>query len=187
MDTILRQTDHMRLVYDKETITRRVRELAAQIDVLYGNEPLVIICVLKGAFMFFSDLVRHLTISPELDFVRLASYGSQAESSRNIAFTKDVELSLEGKHVLVVEDIVDSGHTMDFLLRQLGTRGARSLRLAVLLDKQERRQVPVLAHFVGFALPAGFIVGYGLDYAERFRALPALYEIPLGEETGDQG
>ena len=88
---------------------------------------------------------------------------------------------MQGKHVLVVEDIVDSGHTMDFLLRQLGTRGARSLRLAVLLDKQERRQVPVLAHFVGFALPAGFIVGYGLDYAERFRALPALYEIPCEE------
>lgn len=181
MDPILRNAARMRLVYDEDAIARRVRELAAEIDALYGNEPVVIICVLKGAFMFFSDLVRNLAISPELDFVRLASYGHQSESNRNVAFTKDVEISLQGKHVLVVEDIVDSGHTMDFLLRQLGTRGARSLRLAVLLDKQERRQVPVLAHFVGFALPAGFIVGYGLDYAERFRALPALYEIPCGD------
>ena len=161
-DPILRNAARMRLVYDEETIARRVRELAAEIDALYGDEPLVIICVLKGAFMFFSDLVK-------------------TAGSSNVAFTKDVEISLQGKHVLVVEDIVDSGHTMDFLLRQLGTRGARSLRLAVLLDKQERRQVPVLAHFVGFALPAGFIVGYGLDYAERFRALPALYEIPCEE------
>lgn len=180
-DPIVRNAPRMRLVYDEETIARRVRELAAEIDALYGDEPLVIICVLKGAFMFFSDLVKNLTSSPELDFVRLASYGHETTSSRNVAFTKDVEISLQGKHVLVVEDIVDSGHTMDFLLRQLGTRGARSLRLAVLLDKQERRQVPVLAHFVGFALPSGFIVGYGLDYAERFRALPALYEIPCEE------
>ena len=180
-DPILRNAARMRLVYDEEIIARRVRELAAEIDALYGDEPLVIICVLKGAFMFFSDLVKNLTISPELDFVRLASYGHKTAGSSNVAFTKDVEISLQGKHVLVVEDIVDSGHTMDFLLRQLGTRGARSLRLAVLLNKQERRQVPVLAHFVGFALPAGFIVGYGLDYAERFRALPALYEIPCEE------
>lgn len=170
--------DKMHVVYDEETIRRRVAELAAEIDALYKDEPLVILCVLKGAFMFFSDLVRQLTISPELDFVRLASYGQGTESNHNIAFTKDVEISLSGKHVLVVEDIVDTGYTMDFLLRQLAARGARSLRLAVLVDKQERRKVPVLAQFIGFALPAGFIVGYGLDYAERFRALPAIYEIP---------
>lgn len=169
---------NMHVVYDEAAIQKRVKELAAEIDALYGDEPLVIICVLKGAFMFFTDLVRHLTISPELDFVRLASYGDSTESNHTISFTKDVEISLTGKHVLLVEDIVDTGYTMDFLLRQLGARGARSLRLAVLVDKQERRKVPVLAHFVGFALPAGFIVGYGLDYAERFRALPAIYAIP---------
>lgn len=180
-DPILRHADHMRLLYDADSIARRVRELAAEIDGLYKDEPLVMICVLKGAFMFFSDLVKNLTISPELDFIRLASYGNQTASSRNVSFTKDVESSLTDKHVLVVEDIVDSGHTMDFLLKQLATRGPRSLRLAALLDKKERREVPVFAHFVGFALPAGFIVGYGLDYAERFRTLPALYEIPCGD------
>lgn len=172
----------LRLVYDEEAIRKRVKELATEIDALYRDEPLVVVCVLKGAFMFFSDLVRNLSISPELDFVRLASYGQHMESGHNIAFTKDVEVSLAGKHVLVVEDTIDTGYTMDFLLRQLGARGARSLRLAVLVDKQERRKVPVLAHFVGFALPAGFIVGYGLDYAERFRALPAIYEIPCDED-----
>ena len=180
-DPILRNAERMRLLYDADSIAQRVRELAAEIDALYKDEPLVMICVLKGAFMFFSDLVKNLTISPELDFVRLASYGSKATSSRNVSFTKDVESSLTDRHVLVVEDIVDSGHTMDFLLKQLAARGPRSLRLAALLDKSERREVPVFAHFVGFALPAGFIVGYGLDYAERFRALPALYEIPCGE------
>lgn len=180
-DPILRNADRMRLLYDSDSIARRVRELAAEIDALYAAEPLVMICVLKGAFMFFSDLVKNLTISPELDFVRLASYGNGTTSSRNVSLTKDVETSLTGKHVLVVEDIVDSGHTMDFLLKQLAARGPRSLRLAALLDKKERRELPVLAHFVGFALPAGFIVGYGLDYAERFRALPALYEIPCGD------
>ena len=170
--------DKMRLLYDKESIQQRVKELAAEIDTLYKDEPLVIICVLKGAFMFFSDLVRYLTISPEVDFVRLASYGKGTESSQNIAFTKDVETSLTGKHVLIVEDIIDTGYSMDFLLRQLAARGAQSLRLAVLVDKQQRRRVPVSPHFIGFALPAGFIVGYGLDYAERFRTLPAIYEIP---------
>lgn len=170
--------EKMYVVYGKAAIHKRVRELAGEIDALYGDEPLVIICVLKGAFMFFSDLVRELTISPCIDFVRLASYGEGTEREQNIAFTKDVEISLTDKHVLVVEDIIDTGYTMDFLFRQLGARGARSVRLAVLVDKQERRKVPILAHFVGFALPAGFIVGYGLDYAERFRALPEIYEIP---------
>ncbi|MCH5278062.1 MAG: hypoxanthine phosphoribosyltransferase [Desulfovibrionaceae bacterium] len=180
-DPILRNAHRMRLLYDADSIARRVRELAAEIDALYKDEPLVMICVLKGAFMFFSDLVKNLTISPELDFVRLSSYGSQTTSSRSVSFTKDVESPLTDRHVLVIEDIVDSGRTMDFLLRQLSARGPRSLRLAALLDKKERREVPVFAHFVGFALPAGFIVGYGLDYAEHFRALPALYEIPCGE------
>lgn len=168
----------LRLVYSEEVIQQRVKELAAEIDSLYNDEPLVIICVLKGAFMFFSDLVSHLTISPELDFVRLASYGAGKGSSRNISFTKDVEISLAGKHVLVVEDIVDTGHSMEFLFHQLAARGAKTLRLAVMVDKTERREVPIFPDFTGFALPEGFIVGYGLDYAERYRALPAIYEIP---------
>ena len=161
----------------EEAIQKRVREMADEISVLYKDEPLVVVCVLKGAFMFFSDIVRHLSCKPELDFVRLASYGTASSSSRTVTFTKDVEIPLEGKHVLIVEDIVDTGHSMDFLFRQFQARGARSLRLAVLLDKHERREVPVTSHFVGFALPSGFVVGYGLDYAERYRELPAIYEV----------
>ena len=124
--------------------------MAGEISTLYKDEPLVVVCVLKGAFMFFSDLVRHLTCKPELDFVRLASYGSAAQRSKTITFTKDVEIPLEGKHVLIVEDIVDTGHSMDFLYRQ-------------------------------FTLPSGFVVGYGLDYAESYRELPAIYEAEIEE------
>lgn len=170
---------NLRVLISEEAIQNRVKEMAQEINALYKDEPLVVVCVLKGAFMFFSDLVRHLECRPQLDFVRLASYGQDSKSSRNITFTKDVEISLEGKHVLIVEDIVDTGHSMDFLLRQFQARGARSLRLAVLLDKHERREVPVTTHFIGFALPRGFVVGYGLDYAETYRELPAIYEAEI--------
>lgn len=164
----------------EEEITRRMDEMAEEINALYADEPLVVVCVLKGAFMFFSDLVKRLKCRPQLDFVRLASYGAHT-ASQTINFTKDVELPLEGKHVLVVEDIIDTGHSMDFLFRQLAARGTRSLRLAVLVDKHERREVPVTAHFVGFSVPNGFLVGYGLDCAEQYRELPALYEAIIEE------
>jgi len=168
----------LKQVYGEEQIQSRVAELAAEISTLYDGEALVVVCVLKGGFMFCSDLTRRLAgPQVEVDFVRLASYGSSTTSSRTVSFVKDVELSLAGKHVLVVEDIIDTGHTMDFLLRQFAARGVKSLRLAVMLDKQERREVPVNADFIGFALPGGFIVGYGLDYAERYRELPAIFEI----------
>jgi hypoxanthine phosphoribosyltransferase len=168
----------LRKIYDKEHIQNRVTELAAEISALYDGEPLVLVCVLKGAFMFFGDLARRLAgPQVEVDFVRLASYGNSAATSRTISFVKDVELALAGKHVLIVEDIVDTGHTMDFLLRQFAARGAKSLRLAVMVDKQERRETPVNADFTGFALPGGFVVGYGLDYAEQYRELPDIFEI----------
>ena len=163
---------NLKPLISEEAIQTRVKEMAGEISTLYKDEPLVVVCVLKGAFMFFSDLVRHLTCKPELDFVRLASYGSAAQRSKTITFTKDV---------LIVEDIVDTGHSMDFLYRQFQARGARSLRLAVLVDKNERREVPVTSHFVGFTLPSGFVVGYGLDYAESYRELPAIYEAEIEE------
>ena len=169
----------LKVVYSADMIQQRVAELAEEIALSYDeDDEVVAVCVLKGAFMFFSDLTRHLSLlNMEVDFVRLASYGKGAYPTRAVSFIKDVELSLAGKHVLVVEDIIDTGHTMDFLLRQFKARGAKSLRLAVMVDKQERREVPVKADFTGFALSGGFIVGYGLDYAERYRALPAVYEV----------
>ena len=169
--------DTLRCVYSKEAIAERIRAIGAEINRLYEGEDLVAVCVLKGAFMFFSDLMKELTVRPRIDFVRLASYGSGTQSTGDVMLVKDVELSLEGKHVLIVEDVIDSGHSMDFLLRLFAMRGAASLRLAVLVDKRGRREVAVTPDFTGFTLDEGFIVGFGLDYAERYRELPAVYEV----------
>ena len=173
--------EHMlRLVYSREEIAARVREISAEVNRLYEGKDLVVVCVLKGAFMFFSDLVKELTVRPQLDFVRLASYCSGTRSAGDVMLVKDAELSLEGRHVLIVEDVIDSGHSMDFLLRLFAVRGAASLRLAVLVDKKERREIDVAPDFTGFTLKEGFIVGYGLDYAENYRELPAIYEVVSG-------
>lgn len=173
-----RGKETLRRVYSREVIAARVREIAMEVNGLYADKPLVVVCVLKGAFMFFSDLVKELSVRPQIDFVRLASYGSGTKSAGDVMLVKDVELSLEGKHVLIVEDVIDSGHSMDFLLRLFGMRGAASLRLAVLVDKQERREVDVQPDFVGFtAVNEGFIVGYGMDCAENYRELPDICEL----------
>lgn len=171
-------TEHpLRCVFSREEIAARVAAIGSEINTLYAGEELVVVCVLKGAFMFFSDLMKELTVRPQADFVRLASYGAGMQSAGDVMLVKDVEASLEGRHVLVVEDVIDSGHSMDFLLNLFRMRGVASLRLAVLVDKKERREVPVSPDFVGFTLAQGFIVGYGLDYAERYRELPAIYEV----------
>ena len=157
-----------KIVYTSDQIAERVRAMAAEIDAFYGDEPLVAACVLKGAVFFFTDLVRAMrTENLELDFVRLSSYGKGTSSSRHVVFSKDVDCDITGKHVLIVEDVVDSGLSMQFLMRQFEARGARSLRLAALVDKNERREVDVRVDFAGFKLEEGFIVGYGLDYAEK--------------------
>jgi len=117
----------------------------------------------------------------EIDFVRLASYGNGDTSSGTVSFLKDIELSLQGKDVIVVEDIVDSGLTMEFLVRRLEARGVNSLRIVALIDKLEHRKCPVTVDFSGFTLTGGFVVGYGLDYAERFRELPAVYSLEFEE------
>ncbi len=169
----------LRLLYSSAEIDARVRAIAEEINMRYAGEPLVVICVLKGAFMFFSDLLKYITVKPEIDFVRLASYGGGIESSRAISFTKDVEISLQGKHILLVEDVVDSGITMSFMLQQMQARQVASIALATLVDKQERREACVSIDFSGFTLSDGFIVGYGLDYAEKYRELPAIYVVDL--------
>ena len=169
------KTDGLRVLFDESVIQARVDELARQIDACYGEEPLVVLCVLKGAFMFFSDLVRRLECRPALDFIAVSSYGYAACSGECVTLIKDAHVSLEDKHVLLVEDIVDTGRTIHWLLGHLSCRKLRSLRVAALIDKQERREVPVHVDFHGFRVAGGFIVGYGLDYAEHYRELPALY------------
>lgn len=166
------------VLFSKEQIDKRVKELAFEINKRYAGQPLVVICVLKGAVIFFADLVRYINVRPELDFVRLASYGSGTNAG-TISFTKDLEISLQGKHVIVVEDIVDTGHTMQFLFRQLEARKAKSIALCALIDKYERRTVDITVDFSGFKVNEGFIVGYGLDYAEKYRELPDIRILEL--------
>ena len=160
-----------------ESIAKRVDELARRINEDYRGKDPVVLCVLNGAFMFFADLVRKLKVEPRVDFVRLSSYGKSDTSSGSIAFVKDAELPLAGKDVLIVEDIVDTGLTMDFLVREIRSRGVNSLRIAALVDKVERRTVDLTVDYVGFTIPSGFIVGYGLDYVGRFRELPGIYVV----------
>ena len=168
----------LRIVFTEARIQERIAGMAREIDAVYGEEPLVAVCVLKGAVHFFSDLSRRLrNPAVELDFVRLSSYGNATASSRHVTFSKDVDCDVRGKHVLIVEDVVDSGHSMRFLAAQFRARGVASLRIAALIDKMERREVGVCVDFVGFQLERGYIVGCGMDCAERYRALPAVYEL----------
>lgn len=167
-----------KLLFSAEDIAARVAELGEEISAAYTGEPLVAVCVLKGAVHFFSDLTRAISREDlEMDFIRISSYGTGTVSSRQIKLTKDLECDVRGKHVLVVEDVVDSGHSLRFLLDLLADRGARSVRIATLVNKTERREVDIPVTFSGFMLDSGFIVGYGLDHAERYRALPSIYEL----------
>lgn len=170
-----------RLILNREALARRVAELGAQLGRDYrGLEP-VFVGILKGAFIFLADLVRALPFPVEVDFVRAASYGAGTETSGTIRITKDVELPLAGRHVLLVEDIVDVGLTLDFLRRHLAAKGPTSLKICCLIDKRERRRVEVPLDYVGFTVPGGFLVGYGLDCGEKLRTLPEVYALETGE------
>ena len=167
------------VVFSEAEIDTRIRELAAEINCDYAGKDLVVVGVLKGAFMFFSDLVKRMNVRPTLDFVRIASYGNSMSGNERIYLTKDVELPLQDKHVLVVEDVVDTGRSMEFLFGQLAARGAASVKLCALVDKCERRTVDIKVDYTGFKLDEGFIVGYGLDYAEKYRELPEIRILEL--------
>jgi hypoxanthine phosphoribosyltransferase len=174
-----------RCLLSREDIARRVAELAAQISRDYADRDLVMVGVLKGAFIFLADLVRALPFPVEVDFVRLKSYGGGTTSSGEIAITKDVEEHLQGRDVLIVEDIVDLGLTLDFLRKHLLTRQPRSLKICCLIDKRERRQVEVPLDYTGFVVEKGFLVGYGLDCGEKNRTWPEVYI--LEPESGAGG
>jgi hypoxanthine phosphoribosyltransferase len=155
-----------------EDLERRVTELAAEISRDYKGRDLVLVGVLKGAVFFLSDLMRQLEMSVEVDFMAVASYGSATKSSGVVRILKDLDAVIEGRDVLIVEDIVDSGLTLQYLLRNLGARNPRSLEVCALLIKPERRKVDLHTRYVGFEIPNRFAIGYGLDHAEHYRNLP---------------
>ncbi|MDD5168949.1 MAG: hypoxanthine phosphoribosyltransferase [Syntrophales bacterium] len=163
------------ILFHRETIRTRIGELAAAIDRDYHGKELVVIGVLKGAFIFMADLIRCLKISCVVDFVRLASYGAGSVSSGQVVITKDIETEIRGRDVLIVEDIVDTGLTLTFLVEVIRSRGPASVAVCAFLDKRGRRKVPFEADYVGFSMEDAFVVGYGLDFNEKARFLPDVY------------
>lgn len=166
--------DVKKVLLSEEEIKKRVQELGEAISQDYKGEELVLVCVLKGAVVFYTDLIRAIgsDVDVLLDFISCSSYGNGTVSSGEVRIMKDLDRSVEGKHVLVVEDIVDTGTTLHYLLDNLKARQAKSVKLATLLNKPERRKVEVHVDYNGFTVPDYFVIGYGLDYAERYRQLP---------------
>jgi hypoxanthine phosphoribosyltransferase len=167
---------------DEETLNAKVEELAGQISRDYGGKEVVLLGILKGAWMFMADLIRKLDIPVMIDFVGISSYGTSTKSSGIVRITSDLSLNVQGKHVLIVEDITDTGMTTQYLLSNLKTRKPASLKICTLLDKTERREAEIPLDYVGFNIPNRFVVGYGLDYAERYRQLPYVAEVTFSEE-----
>ncbi len=161
----------------REEIESMVKRLADQISKDYAGKELILICILKGAFMFLSDLIRHLQIPVKIDFVRLSSYGSKMRSSGQVEITKDIEVSIEGKEVLIIEDIIDSGHTLKFLKDRLSLSHPNSVKVCALLDKKARREVSIEADYLGKDIEDVFVVGYGIDVEEAYRHLPEIYYV----------
>ena len=157
---------------EADALKRRVRELGEEVSRDYAGRDLLLVCVLKGAVFFAADLMRNIEVPCELDFMAVASYGSATDSSGVVRILKDLDAPIEGRHVLIVEDIVDSGLTLQYLLRSLGARNPASVEVCALLTKPDRRKVDLPVRYVGFEIADCFAIGYGLDHAERYRNLP---------------
>lgn len=164
--------DILHTVYTEEQIQNRVRELGEEISRDYGDEPVLLVAVLRGAAIFVADLSRAISSPVELDFMAVSSYGSSTKSSGVVRILKDLDETIEGRHVLVCEDILDTGLTLKYLLRNLASRKPKSLEVVALLSKEGKQRVPIQCKYVGFDVPDEFVVGYGLDYAEKYRNLP---------------
>jgi hypoxanthine phosphoribosyltransferase len=160
------------VLIDQATLQRRIGELGEEISADYAGRDLLLVGVLKGAVFFMADLMRRLTIPCEIDFMAISSYGAATDSSGVVRILKDLDINIEGRDVLVVEDIIDSGLTLSYLMRNLEAREPASLEICALLTKPERREIDVPVRYVGFEIPNRFVIGYGLDFAERYRNLP---------------
>ena len=162
------------VLIEEQRLQDRVRQLGAEISADYAGRDLLLVGVLKGAVFFMADLMRAIGVPCEIDFMAISSYGASHDSSGVVRILKDLDINIEGRHVLVVEDIIDSGLTLSYLMRNLESRAPASLGVCALLTKPERREIEVEVRYVGFEIPNRFVIGYGLDYAERYRNLPYL-------------
>ncbi|MGZ8717402.1 MAG: hypoxanthine phosphoribosyltransferase [Gaiellaceae bacterium] len=160
------------VLIDRDVLQRRIHELGEEISSDYAGRDLLLIGVLKGAVFFMADLMRNLTIPCEIDFMAISSYGASTDSSGVVRILKDLDINIEGRDVLIVEDIIDSGLTLSYLMRNLEAREPASLDICALLTKLERRKAEVPVRYIGFEIPNRFVIGYGLDYGERYRNLP---------------
>lgn len=167
----------LRKLYSKEDIDEAVRRLAAMIERDYDDEKIIFVCLLKGSFMFTSDLVRHVANPSRVDFIRVSSYGNGTSSSGSVTVTKDLEENIEGENVVIVEDIIDSGLTLKYVKEMLAGKNPKSVKICALLDKRARREIEIEGDYVGFTMDDGFVVGYGIDYAEQYRNLPEIYVV----------
>lgn len=164
--------DIERVILSAEEIRQRTAELGDMISTDYGDEPVLMIAVLRGAALFIADLARAISSPVEIDFMAVSSYGSSTKSSGVVRIIKDLDEGIQGRHVLVVEDILDTGLTLKYLLKNLASRGPASLEVVTLLSKEGKQRVPISCKYVGFDIADEFVVGYGLDYAEKYRNLP---------------
>jgi hypoxanthine phosphoribosyltransferase len=160
------------ILIDEDALQSRIAELGDEVSADYAGRDLLLLGVLKGAVFFMSDLMRRLTVPCEIDFMAISSYGAATDSSGVVRILKDLDINIEGRHVLVVEDIIDSGLTLSYLVRNLEAREPATLEICALMTKPERREIDVRVRYVGFEIPNRFVVGYGLDFAERYRNLP---------------
>lgn len=168
----MKMTDKVRVMISEEQVNKRTRELAEQISKDFEGKSIHLICILKGSVFFSCELAKRLTIPVTLDFMSVSSYGSETVSSGRVRILKDLDESIQGRNVLIVEDIIDSGNTLSYLMELLGTRAPETLSICTLLDKPDRRTADVDVKYVGFVIPDEFVVGYGLDYDQYYRNLP---------------
>ena len=175
--------EHIRVLLSEEEVDRRIQEIGEQISRDYAGKKVHLVCVLKGGSFFMCELAKRISVPVTLDFMSVSSYGMDTKSSGVVKIVKDLDDSIKGKNVIVVEDVVDSGRTLSYLLDMLKDRGPKSLRLCTLLDKPERRVVQVHVDYTGFEIPDEFVVGYGLDYAQKYRNLPYIGVVELDEAS----
>lgn len=176
-------SDKIRVMLSEEEVNSKIAELGAQISKDYEGKEVFLLCILRGSVFFTTELAKRITVPVMIDFMSVSSYGDGTKSSGVVRIVKDLDSSIEGKDVLVVEDIIDSGRTLSYLLETLKQRHPASVKLCTLLDKPERRVVDVNVDYTGFEIPDEFVVGYGLDYAQKYRNLPYIGVVELGEEA----